>query len=151
MNDSVREGNPEMTPEEAIGELYAYTLARRDSDFIHQYAVDAFTAQMATADTKPMTVAFALIGLYLCLEHGYTGRHVQLAHMRLAKLRTHWPAFALPESRGEITVFDVLRAPPGNERDLLIKNWCASVWQAWAHAQSGVRELYVQVYRSAQK
>ena len=136
-----------MTTDEAIGELYAYTLARSNSDFIHQHAVDAFTAQMATAEAKPIAVAFALIGLHLCLERGYTGREVQLAHMRLARLQKHSPTFALPEDLGEISVFDVLLARPGEERDARIKKWCASVWKAWQHAQTSVRELYTQAHQ----
>jgi len=137
-----------MTPEEAIGELYVYTLSLRDAAFIHQYAVDAHTAQTATASTKPIAVAFALIGLYLCLERGHTGREVQLAHMRLTKLRRHWPTLPLPAERGDISVHDVLKAAPGEERDKMIRAWCASVWRSWADAQPAVRELYAQAHET---
>jgi hypothetical protein len=37
-------------------ELSSYTLTRGDPGFIHQYAVDAFAAQRADNDTKPITL-----------------------------------------------------------------------------------------------
>jgi hypothetical protein len=115
----------------AHDELSAYTLMHRSAAFIHQHVVDAFAAQHASTDSKPIGVAFALIGLYLHLERGYTGRQVQLAHMRLARKRKHWPRFEPPAQRGQVTVAEVLQAPPGPERDQAIENWCASVWDAW--------------------
>ena len=53
---------------ETYHELCACTLTHPDPSFIHQYAVDAFAAQYADHDTKPITLAFALVGLYLCTE-----------------------------------------------------------------------------------
>jgi hypothetical protein len=35
----------------------------RDPSFIHQYVVDAFAAQQADEQTKPMKLTFALVGL----------------------------------------------------------------------------------------
>jgi len=125
----------------AYDELAAYTLAHGDPAFIHQHVVDAFAAQHATPDSKPIGVAFALIGLYLHLERGRTGREVQQAHMRLARTRQGWPPFVPPRERGEVTIHDVLVAPPGPARDLAIEAWCASVWQAWSGSRDEVVAL----------
>jgi hypothetical protein len=122
---------PADSEREAYYELSYYTLAHPDPSFIHQHIVDAFAAQTANQNTKPIGIAFALVGLYLYLEKGYTGRQVQLAHMRLAKRRQEWPRFDLPEFRGEITVADVLREPPGEKRDAMIGSWCDSVWRTY--------------------
>ncbi len=121
----------------ARDELSAYTLTRGDPTFIHQHVVDAFVAQHVTAQSKPIGVAFALIGLYLHLERGYSGRQVQEAHMRLARQRKQWPAFVPPADAGELTVIDVVQSAPGVARDRAIEDWCTSVWQAWrgSHAQ----------------
>src|SRR3954464_9787599 len=109
--------------ESLYNELTLYTLLKRDPEFIHQEVVDAWAAQTADENSKPIKIAFALIGLYLYLEKGCTGREVQLAHMRLAKDgRKEWPYFKLPEHRGSITAADVLRAPAGPERDAAIKD-----------------------------
>jgi len=59
-----------------------------------------------------------------------------LAHMALARHKRDWPKFELPQSRGEITVADVLSEPAGPKRDAKIHEWCASVWEAY----SGSRE-----------
>lgn len=125
----------------ARDELSAYTLTRGDADFIHQLVVDAFGAQHVTAESKPIGVAFALIGLYLHLERGYSGSQVQEAHMRLARRRTHWPAFVPPADTGEITVIDVMRSPPGATRDQAIEDWCRSVWDAWRASHASVAAL----------
>jgi Family of unknown function (DUF5946) len=123
----------------AYDELASYTLTHGDPAFIHQHVVDAFAAQHATEDSKTIGVAFALIGLYLHLERGRSGREVQQAHMRLGRRRRQWPTFDLPPTRGEITIHDVVAVAPGPERDRAIDGWCASVWDSW----SGSRERVI--------
>ena len=122
-------------------ELSYYTLAHPDPSFIHQHIVDAYTAQCADEGTKPIAVAFALIGLQLYVEQNRSGKGVQLAHMKLAKRRKAWPKFNLPRQRGTIIVSDVLAAPTGDERDEMIRRWCVSVWDAWADSHAQVRVL----------
>ena len=119
------------TERDAYHELCAYTLTRGDRKFIHQHVVDAFAAQHADEQTKPIGLAFALIGLYLHIEKGVSGREVQRVHMQLARRKRPWPAFALPRHRGAITAIDVMRAPAGPERDQAIDGWCAAVWEAF--------------------
>ena len=133
--------NPSHPEQEAYHELSYYTLAHTDPNFIHQHIVDAFAAQTADKDAKPIRIAFALIGLYLYVEKNYTGRQVQLTHMTLANRRKEWPKFALPEFRGEITVADVLREPPGEKRDAMICAWCDSVWQAYRECHQQIAAL----------
>lgn len=119
-----------MTELEAYDELCAYTLTRGDPEFVHQYVVDAFAVQSANAETKPITIAFALVGLYLHVERQLTGREVQRTHQRLAREKREWPRFALPQGRGAMTALDVIRHSPGPERDAAIRAWAASVWSA---------------------
>jgi hypothetical protein len=130
-----------MSPDHLYDELAFYTLAHPSRDFIHQNVVDAYAAQQATETTKPIAVTFALIGLYLCLEHGFTGRQAQLAHMKMARRRKPWLTLPLPEYRGDIQITDVLAAAPGPARDDAIRRWCESVWQSWSHAHSTVAAL----------
>lgn len=127
--------------QEAYYKLSYYTLSHTDPAFIHQYIVDAFAAQNATEKTKPIAVAFGLIGLYLALEKNYTGREVQLAHMKLAKNRKKWPVFELPRERGDIRVTDVLNIEPGRMRDEKIVDWCRSVWESYKNIQEKIRKL----------
>jgi hypothetical protein len=122
-------------------ELSYYTLAHGEPSFIHQHAVDAYTAQSADENTKPIAVAFALIGLYLAVEESRSGKDVQRTHMKLARKRREWPRFPLPPERGTITVADVLAAPAGLRRDAMIRQWCASVWAAWVESHAQVRAL----------
>ena len=122
-------------------ELSLYTLSHGDAFFIHQVAVDAYAAQHVGLVSKTITVAFALIGLCLLLERGYTGKAVQRAHMRLANRSKQWPPFDPPAHRGSVTVADVLRAAPGSERDTAIMQWATSVWTAWEQAHPVVRTL----------
>ena len=122
-------------------ELSYDTLAHGDPSFIHQHVVDAYTAQCGSESSEPIAIAFALIGLYLAVEEKRSGRDVQRMHMKLAKRRKEWPRFALPRERGAITVSDVLAAPAGERRDDMIRQWCASVWAAWADSHAQVKAL----------
>jgi hypothetical protein len=122
-------------------ELCAYSVTHRDPAFLHQHVVDAFAAQRATASTKPITLTFALVGLYLHVEKNQTGKQVQRVHMLLARRRKNWPRFDLPAARGDVTVSDVMRVPAGPGRDALIDTWCASVWAAYRACHDQVAEL----------
>src|SRR6185295_5352013 len=74
-------GLMEAVDRESYDALCCYTLERGDAAFIHQHVVDAFIAQNAGEHTKPIGLAFALIGLYLHLERGFSGKQVQRVHM----------------------------------------------------------------------
>ncbi len=137
-------GNRSPECQELFHELSFYTLAHpKPSFFIHQYAVDAYAAQHAGPKTKPITVAFALTGLHLFITYGYSGREVQKAHMYMAKQRKEWPTFAIPKTKGALTVRDVIQAPAGPERDKAIKNWARSVWAVWSGEHKAVADLLV--------
>ena len=124
------------TQREAYDELCGYTLTHGDPAFIHQHVIDAFAAQNATDTSKPIQVTFALVGLYLCVEKGFTGRQVQQVHRQLARRRGNWPSFTLPSTRGQLTAIDVMKAPEGPERDRAIHEWCAVVWGAFTGNRS---------------
>jgi len=57
--------------QEKYYELSYYTLSLGDAAFIHQYFVDAYTAQNASVGTRAIALTFALAGLYLYIEKGY--------------------------------------------------------------------------------
>jgi Family of unknown function (DUF5946) len=139
--ESVADEDPASADRAAYDELASYTLTHGDPAFIHQHVVDAFGAQHATEGSKPIGVAFALIGLYLHLERGRSGREVQRAHIRLAQRRREWPILELPASSGDLTIHDVLAVPAGPERDRAIDDWCASVWGAWSGSHERVIAL----------
>jgi hypothetical protein len=122
-------------------ELCFYTLGHARQDyFIHQHVVDAWQVQTANPDSKPISVVFGLVGLYLFLEKGFTGRQVQLAHMQLVSNKTAMPPITLPDDRGAITVRDVLQAAEGPDRDTWIKNWCLSVWKAFGDSHVAIAD-----------
>jgi uncharacterized protein DUF5946 len=122
-------------------ELCAYSLTHADPAFLHQHVVDAFAAQCANESTKPITLTFALVGLYLHVEKGQSGRQVQRVHMLLAGGRKNWPRFDLPFDRGDVTVADVMRVPAGPARDAMIDTWCACVWAAYRACHAQIAEL----------
>lgn len=127
--------------QEAYDELAFYTLSHPDPAFIHQYIVDAYAAQYADEKTKPIQLIFALIGLYLHAEKSYSGKKIQDVHTQLGKKRRIWPKFSLPPYRGDISIFDVLAARPGHERDKAIHAWSISVWSAYQKDREAVIDL----------
>lgn len=128
--------------EDQYNELALYTLELRDREFIHQHIVDAYAAQHADPESKPIAIVFSLIGLYLHVEKKFTGRQVQLAHMELARRRKHWTAPAFPDQQSApIRVGDVLANPPGPGRNAKIHRWCEAVWHDWQHARPEIAAL----------
>jgi len=120
-------------------DLMCYTVAKQDPEFIHQHVADTYAAQHAGGPTRNITVAFGLIGLYLALEKGYTGKQVQQAHMRIAKVRKVWPRPEPPLEPAVLTVMDVLRAGTDEEKDTIIIKWMAAVWESWSDRHSWIR------------
>ncbi len=125
----------------AYDELQCYTLGHGGPMFIHQHVVDAWAAQHADERTKPIGLAFALIGLYLHVERGFSGRQVQQVHMKLGRRKQAWPSFPLPSERGSVTAIQVMAVPAGPERDKAIDSWCASVWETFNDSHRAVAEL----------
>ena len=131
-------------PSDAYHELYSYTMGR--PGFILQHVVDANMAQ--TLDTKgtgykPMGAIFALAGLYLHCEKGFTGTQVQQAHRVLGQRKRDWPAVPVPERRGTLTPADVMTAAARPERDAAIDRWCQSVWTEF----TGSRDVIIGLLR----
>lgn len=124
-----------------MNELSYYTLAHGDPAFIHQYLVDAYGAQHVRPSQSAIGAAFALAGLYLAVERGFTGRRVQKMHMQMARTGKPWPRFDPPEDVGPMTVADVVTVEPGPRRDKRLREWCASVWSAWSVEHGRVREM----------
>jgi hypothetical protein len=127
-------------------EVYAYTLTLGDGEFIHQHVVDAYAAQHVSNDTKPIAMAAALIGLYLFVERGYTGRQVQQAHMALGNKMKAWSLFEAPRQDATLTVVDPLSASPGPKRDQVIKQWARAVWAMWDEQHREVERLLSQAW-----
>jgi len=112
-------------------ELSAFTLSLADPDFPHQVVVDTYAAQHCGPGVNPITTAFAVVGLYLHLERGYTGRQIQLAHMFLGRTRRQWPRFHPPAVKATVTVRDVLQSISKDSYRGPIERWANAVWQTW--------------------
>lgn len=125
----------------AYEELQCYTLELGDSAFMHQHVVDAWAAQHADEKIKPIALTFALVGLHLHLERGFSGRKVQRAHMSLARHRRQWPSPAQPLERSAVTTVHVMAAAPGAQRAEAIDAWCASVWEAYRDCHDDIADL----------
>jgi hypothetical protein len=140
-NGSLDEGlNASAACRELMFQLSYYTLTLRDSHFIHQLAVDAFAAQHSGKQTKPITTAFALVGLYLANERNFTGKQVQQAHLALAKRSKTWPCFTAPQEKARWTVRDVTESPD-DQKQSMIKKWSRSVWEIWEPERTRVAGL----------
>jgi hypothetical protein len=124
-----------------MNELTYYTLAHGDPRFVHQHLVDAYGAQHVRQSKSTIGAAFALAGLYLAVERGFTGRQVQKMHMLMGRRSKQWPRFDRPVDVGPLTVADVLAVEPGPRRDEKLMAWCAGVWGAWSSEHGRVREM----------
>ena len=124
--------------QDLFDQLCFYTMNHSDPRFLHQHAVDAFAVQEADSSTKPIAIVFGLAGLYLHLEHGYTGKQVQRTHMRMAARRRTWPHIELPVERGAMTVAEVLNS---EDKVQAIEDWSVSVWMACLDVHAEIAAL----------
>ena len=113
-------------------ELLVYTLSLGDKEFIHQHAIDTYAAQHSGSGLRPIQICFALIGLYLYLERGYSGKEVQQAHRKLAERTKDWTMLMHARPIPSMTVVDILRSTPGESRNDRIRQWADAVWDEWA-------------------
>lgn len=125
---------------EVFGRLTAYDLEQEGEDFRHQVAVDAYAAQHPGHPAKPITLWFALAGLYQALDEGWSGRQVQVAHQRLSRLDKVGPELPEPSRAARTTAADVMAAPGGGPRDAAMTAWAEDVWQSWASRHSQVAD-----------
>ncbi len=107
----------------------------------HQLLADTYAAQHAGERTPAIGTAFALIGLHLALEFGWTGLEVRDAHQRLAAGYREWPAFQAPDRRGELTVLDLALAGTPEEHVQGLRALAAAVWGAWIESHAAVAAL----------
>jgi hypothetical protein len=130
----------ETRDEQAYHLLLAYSFEPAHY-LVHQHVVDAYAAQTADEQTKPITLVFALAGLYLHIEKGLTGPEVQRAHMMMAKARKDWPRLPLVRERAAMTAADVIEFASGAERNAAIEQWARQVWDAWRPAHHEISGL----------
>jgi hypothetical protein len=128
-----------MTEQEAHDHLSSDYAESGDINFTLQHVIDAYAAQRATAQTKDISVFFALAGLCLRVEKRLSGREVQHVHQLLTRRKQIWPHIELPEQRGAVTATDVMGKPIGPERDSAVDTWCESVWTAFQASHGTIR------------
>jgi hypothetical protein len=146
--DPRRNASPECW--QLYGEVQGFALNHRElvRNF-HQLTVDAYAAQHGPrevgSDRPPISVAYALVGLHLALDHGLSGLEVRAAHQRMGKPDPSWPRLPTPERTGAMTVFDVAAAGAmvasvaGHAQ--AVRAWAAAIWQAWAAEHATVAAL----------
>jgi hypothetical protein len=120
----------------SYGALHAASLGRW-----YQVCVDSFGAQHVGENTAAITVAFALNGLYLVFERGFSGLQVREAHGYLANTVDSWDRLPRPGSVGAMTAFDVALAADPEEHAALVERWGRSVWESWTHVHDVVADL----------
>jgi hypothetical protein len=106
---------------------------------LHQLTVDAYAAQHPGPQVPAISVPFALIGLHLVLDEGWSGNAVRAAHQALARRASRWPRFQAPDQRGAMTAADVSTAESPTRHAEMVRAWAACVWRAWEPEQAAVR------------
>ena len=106
----------------------------------HQLTEDAYAAQHAGPGVPAIGIAFALIGLHLALDEGWSGTGIRAAHQYLAAHHNEWPHFATPSEPAALTVAHVAGSPTPAEHASRVQSWAASVWESWSTEHQAVRE-----------
>jgi hypothetical protein len=112
-----------------------------DASFKHQIAIDCYGAQHIGGPSKPVTAVYALVGLCLHVERGFSGRQIQAAHMLLARTRSNWPTLSAPATHYRVTVDMVVAAGCASSRAQQLEAWAVCTWEAWRNEQQWVRNI----------
>jgi hypothetical protein len=101
----------------------------------HQLSVDAYGAQHAGDPTTPIRLGYSLAGLWLALEHGFSGDEVRAVHAHMGHAQDWWPTFRPPAPGEWMTVRDVaeqgVRRGSSTGHATATRAWAESVWSAW--------------------
>ena len=107
-----------------------------------QMTADAYTAQHAGGQTPLLRTGSALAGLWLSIEHGFSGEDVRSIHRRMGRPTAAWPMFEAPAPPQRwLTVIDVaeagvrVRSERGHAK--AVAAWAESVWETWLRVRPG--------------
>ena len=106
-----------------------------------QLRVDTYAAQHSGDQTSALSLAFALIRLFLALERGASGLDVRTAHQKLARRNITWPRLERPLSVGSLTVQALADVASPQAYADQVQSWAADVWDAWGARHDEVAEL----------
>ena len=117
--------------------------ARDFSDYrygrFHRMAVDTYCVQHPEQYcVSAKSLVAHLGGLYCAFEQG-ADPEIYRALQRLLNGKPALEKPALPSSRGEVTIADVLSAPDPDSYGREVKRWARSVWDAHAPVHPFVR------------
>lgn len=107
-----------------------------------QLTADAYAAQHAGGDAPLMRTGYALAGLWLSIEHGFSGEDVRSIHRRMGRPTAAWPMFEAPvPPQPWLTVVDVaeagVRVPSDRGHAMAVDAWAESVWETWQRVRPG--------------
>jgi CTP:molybdopterin cytidylyltransferase MocA len=120
-------------------------IAREFSDpaygAVHRHTVDVYAAQHPGTDGRRQrqSVAVHLVAICHWLEHGLIAEQLNPTTQALAREKREWPWLEPPNAYA-MTVLDVLMATSGEQHRRLVREWSASVWQAWSAHHDTVRQ-----------
>ena len=107
---------------------------------LHQLTEDAYGGQHAGPRVPAIGMAFALIGLHLAFDAGWSGNAVRAAHQYLAARHKEWPRFGQPSKPAALTVSHVAGSPTPEAHASRVRAWASSVWESWSAEHAAVRE-----------
>ena len=126
-------------------EVYAREYSEPAYAQVHRLTFDAYTAQHLIAPREPRAVqsqTVHLVGLYLSLEKNTAPHEVRQVMQRLIQTYKYNFEWLTPsENPGAMTIFDVHKAQNADEHCLLVRQWAASVWDAWSEYHDHIAQL----------
>lgn len=136
--------------EALLAELSGFESTVVELGRFHQMTVDSYGAQHAGHPTKPISVAYSLVGLHLALDRKLSGAGIRAAHSLMGKPQPDWPSFDPPPRSYTLTVLDVLEAGAyegsvaGHAAAML--RWAEAVWLTWADHHPAVVDLTARLF-----
>lgn len=110
----------------------------------HQLSVDAYGAQHVVPSATPIRLDCSLAGLWLALEHGFSGDEVRAVRAHLQTGEAWWPHLEPPRSTDWMTVRDVaergVRRGSSTGHAAATRAWAETVWGVWTAERPSIAE-----------
>ena len=127
--------------------VYGDVLEKEYADYqrfapVHRLTVDAYAAQHPGTPSPQAvgSVGVHLIRLHLQLEHGLPHDRANAAMLHISsRLKKDFCWLDPPASLGELTVLHVRDASDSDDHGERVREWAASVWEAWSPHHGTVR------------
>ncbi|PKL88653.1 MAG: hypothetical protein CVV23_08970 [Ignavibacteriae bacterium HGW-Ignavibacteriae-2] len=117
--------------------IYCKILKREYGEYnrtdIHRLTVDTYSVQHP-GNKSPLTIqsmAVHLLGLYYCIEKGFSSEEVTEIVRRSLKNKSQFYWLEPPKKQSYLNIVDVFKTKNFTEHEGIVRDWAFQTWKDW--------------------